>query len=95
MLEGEGEAWLQGSDELVRLKPGVTLVLPPHVRHWFRATGDRPLTTYGVHASPHRIVNIHDEQVSAFSETGQHLGQGDGARFRPYPAKLMLAARPF
>ena len=60
VLEGEGEAWLQGSDELVRLQPGVTLVLTPHLRHWFRATGDRPLRTYGVHASPHRIVTIHD-----------------------------------
>ena len=61
VLEGNGEAWLQGSDELVQLKPGVTLVLTPHLRHWFRTTGDRPLKTYGVHASPHRIVNIHDE----------------------------------
>jgi quercetin dioxygenase-like cupin family protein len=60
VLEGEGEAWLQDSDELVALKPGMTLVLRPHVRHWFRATGDRPLKTYGVHASPYRIVNIHD-----------------------------------
>jgi quercetin dioxygenase-like cupin family protein len=60
VLEGEGEAWLQGSDEVVPLKPGVTLVLTPHLRHWFRTTGDRPLKTYGVHASPRRIVNIHD-----------------------------------
>jgi quercetin dioxygenase-like cupin family protein len=61
VLEGQGEAWLQGSDELVPLKPGVTLVLTPHLRHWFRATGDRPLKTYGVHASPRRVVNIHDD----------------------------------
>jgi quercetin dioxygenase-like cupin family protein len=60
ILEGEGEAWLQGRGELVPLKPGVTLALPPHHRHWFRATGDRPLITYGVHASPRRIVSIHD-----------------------------------
>jgi len=60
VLEGKGEAWLQGSDELVQLEPGVTLVLTPHLRHWFRTTGDRPLKTYGVHASPHRIVNIHE-----------------------------------
>jgi quercetin dioxygenase-like cupin family protein len=61
VLEGEGEAWLQGSDAIVPLKSGVTLVLPANVRHWFRATGDRPLETYGIHASPHRIVNIHDD----------------------------------
>ncbi len=60
VLEGEGEAWLQGRDELVDLKPGVTLVLDPDLRHWFRATGNRPLKTYGVHASPRRIVTIHD-----------------------------------
>jgi quercetin dioxygenase-like cupin family protein len=60
VLDGEGEAWLQGSDAIVPLKPGVTLVLPANVRHWFRATGNRPLKTYGIHASPHRIVNIHD-----------------------------------
>ena len=62
VLEGEGEAWLEGSADLVALKPGVTLVLPPLLRHWFRATGDRPLKTYGIHASPHRIVNIHDDR---------------------------------
>jgi len=61
VLEGRGEAWLDGSDELVVLKPGVTLVLTPHLRHWFRATGDRPLKTYGVHASPRRIVNVHED----------------------------------
>ena len=60
VLEGEGEAWLEGGDGLVALKPGVTLVLPPHQRHWFRATGERPLKTYGVHASRRRIVNVHD-----------------------------------
>jgi quercetin dioxygenase-like cupin family protein len=60
VLEGQGEAWLQGREELVKLEPGVTLVLEPHQRHWFRATGDAPLRTYGVHASPRRIVVIHD-----------------------------------
>ena len=60
VLEGRGEAWLQGREELVTLEPGVTLVLEPHQRHWFRATGDAPLMTYGVHASPKRIVVVHD-----------------------------------
>ena len=62
VLAGQGEAWLEDSDDLVALKPGVTLVLTPHLRHWFRATGEQPLETYGVHASPHRIVNIHDDR---------------------------------
>jgi quercetin dioxygenase-like cupin family protein len=61
VLEGHGEAWIEGSDELVSLKPGVTLVLQPQLRHWFRATGDGPLKTYGVHASPRRIVDVHGD----------------------------------
>ena len=62
VLEGEGEAWLEDDNDLVPLKPGVTLVLRPNVRHWFRTTGDLPLKTYGVPASPHRIVNAHEER---------------------------------
>jgi quercetin dioxygenase-like cupin family protein len=61
VLEGQGEAWMQGSDALVPLQPGVTLVLTPHLRHWFRATGDQPLKTLGVHASSQRIVVVHDD----------------------------------
>ena len=55
VLEGSGEAWLESSKELVSLRPGITLVIPPNVPHWFRASGDTPLKTYGVHASPVRI----------------------------------------
>ena len=61
ILEGQGEAWLEGSDDVVQLKPGVTLVLPADVRHWFAATGSQPLVTLGVHASGHRIVDVHDD----------------------------------
>jgi quercetin dioxygenase-like cupin family protein len=60
VLQGQGEAWLQGSDAPIQLGPGVTLVIAANQRHWFRATGDAPLRTYGVHASPHRIVIVHD-----------------------------------
>jgi len=58
VLDGEGEAWIDGSDAIVALRPGTTLVLPPNVRHWFGATGKAPLKTYGVHASAHRIVDV-------------------------------------
>ncbi len=58
VLEGEGEAWIDGSDATVALKPGVTLVLPAGVRHWFGASAEQALKTYGVHASAHRIVDI-------------------------------------
>jgi quercetin dioxygenase-like cupin family protein len=61
VLEGLGEAWLQGNDARIELRPGVTLVIDAHQRHWFRAMGDRPLKTYGVHASPHRILILHEE----------------------------------
>ena len=61
VLEGEGEAWVEDHGDLIALKPGVTLVLPPNRRHWFRALGAQPLKTYGVHASPHRIVDAYEE----------------------------------
>ena len=60
VLEGQGEAWIEGDDDLIPISPGTTLVLPANQKHWFRATGDKPLITYGVHASPHRIVNVHE-----------------------------------
>jgi quercetin dioxygenase-like cupin family protein len=60
ILAGTGEAWVQGQDELTALEPGMTLVLPANVPHWFRVTGQQALKTYGVHASPHRIVNVHE-----------------------------------
>src|SRR5262250_143829 len=61
VLEGQGEAWLEDQDGLVALAPGVTLVLKPNVKHWFRTTGDAPLKTYGVHASPQRAVYVQDK----------------------------------
>jgi quercetin dioxygenase-like cupin family protein len=60
ILEGEGEAWMEGRD-IFPVSPGMTLVFPPRTRHWFRALGDRPLITCGVHGSPHRIVDVHQE----------------------------------
>jgi quercetin dioxygenase-like cupin family protein len=60
VLEGEGEAWIEDGDGIVRIGPGMTLVLPANVRHWFQATGNRPLVILGVHASPHRIVEVHE-----------------------------------
>jgi len=56
VLEGEGVAWIEGEAEAVPIRAGDTLVLPPNARHGFRVTGDKPLKTYGVHASPTRIV---------------------------------------
>ncbi len=56
VIEGEGEAWVEGREGVTAIGPGTTMVLPAGVKHGFRVTGDRRLKTYGVHASPHRIV---------------------------------------
>jgi len=57
VLEGRGEAWLEGEDGIVCLEPGVSIALPANRVHAFRVVGDRPLVTYGIHASDIRIVN--------------------------------------
>tara|TARA_R110002167_G_scaffold26218_1_gene90426 strand:- start:15 stop:374 length:360 start_codon:yes stop_codon:yes gene_type:complete len=62
VLEGEGEAWIEGQPGTVPIGPGTTLVMPPDVRHGFRVIGEAELKTYGVHASPERIVDIAAEQ---------------------------------
>jgi mannose-6-phosphate isomerase-like protein (cupin superfamily) len=60
ILDGEGEAWIEGGEPFP-IAPGMTLVFPAHVKHWFRAVGSAPLKTCGVHVSPHRIVIVHEE----------------------------------
>jgi mannose-6-phosphate isomerase-like protein (cupin superfamily) len=57
VLEGEGQAWVDGEDGIVKLQPGVTVALPANRVHSFRATGDRPLVTFGIHMSGKRIVD--------------------------------------
>jgi len=61
VIEGEGEAWTAETGRTVALVAGITLVLPAGVRHWFRASGSTPLRIYGVHASPKRVVTVHEE----------------------------------
>lgn len=56
VIEGTGEAWIEGQDGLTDIGPGSTMVLPANARHGFRVTGNTPLKTYGVHASAQRIV---------------------------------------
>ena len=64
ILEGAGEAWIEGSDDLIALAPGMTLVFPANVRHQFRTLGREPLKTLGVHTSPHRIVVVHEDNLA-------------------------------
>ena len=56
VIEGEGEAWIEGEGDVMNIGPGATMIFPPGVRHYFRVTGDRPMKTYGFHASPDRII---------------------------------------
>lgn len=63
ILEGAGEAWIEGSDQPIALTPGMTLVFPATVRHQFRTLGAVPLKTLGVHVSPHRIVIVHEDNL--------------------------------
>ena len=64
VLEGLGEAWLDGhdggEDGVVAMEPGTSVMIPPGVRHAFRAIGDRPLVTFGIHANGKRVVNYKD-----------------------------------
>jgi quercetin dioxygenase-like cupin family protein len=64
ILEGEGEAWMEGREPFP-ISPGMTLVFPANTRHWFRA-GARGIKTYGIHASPHRIVTEHEDDGKSF-----------------------------
>lgn len=56
VLEGRGEAWLDGDSQKVALEPGVTIAIPEGRRHGFRVLGEAPLVTYGIHLSGKRIV---------------------------------------
>lgn len=62
VIEGIGEAWVEGQDGVTTISPGVTMVLPPNVKHGFRVTGTKQLKTYGVHTSPERLIKWHPEE---------------------------------
>lgn len=60
VLQGRGEAWLEGEPGIVALEPGVTIVIPADRPHGFRTLGEAPLVTYGIHCNPARIVHYAD-----------------------------------
>ena len=66
VLEGEGEAWVEGEEAIIRLEPGVTIALPAHRVHSFRTIGGKPLVTFGIHTSRKRIV----EYVNPLAASG-------------------------
>jgi mannose-6-phosphate isomerase-like protein (cupin superfamily) len=57
VLEGRGEVWLDGDDRMVTLEPGITVTIPANRKHGFRALGDKPLVTLGIHMHGRRIVD--------------------------------------
>ena len=57
IIEGRGEAWLDGEEGVVTLEPGMTIVVPASRVHAFRVVGDQPLVTFGIHTFGKRIVN--------------------------------------
>ena len=57
VIEGRGEAWLDGEEGTVALEPGITIVVPENRVHAFRVVGDRPLVTFGIHTHGKRIVD--------------------------------------
>ena len=61
VLEGRGEAWLDGDERKVTLEPGVTIAIPANRKHAFRASGDKPLVTLGIHIHGKRIVDYGSE----------------------------------
>jgi len=65
VLEGQGEAWVDGEDGVVKLEPGVTIALPANRVHSFRTIGDRALVTFGIHTSGKRIVDYATPPVAA------------------------------
>jgi quercetin dioxygenase-like cupin family protein len=65
VLEGEGEAWVDGEAATIRMMPGVTIALPPDRVHGFRTVGERPLVTFGIHLSDKRIVDYADAPAAA------------------------------
>jgi quercetin dioxygenase-like cupin family protein len=57
VIEGTGEAWIEGEGGAMPIGPGSTLVVPPNTAHGFRNTGQTPMRSYGVHASAKRITH--------------------------------------
>jgi len=64
VLEGCGEAWLDGEQGTIEMTPGVTISIPAGRVHGFRVLGDEPLVTYGIHSNGKRIVHYKDAAAS-------------------------------
>jgi quercetin dioxygenase-like cupin family protein len=65
VLDGSGEAWVDGEDGVIRLEPGLSIALPAGRVHGFRTLGERSLVTFGIHMSVRRIVDYADPAGTA------------------------------
>jgi quercetin dioxygenase-like cupin family protein len=65
VIEGRGEAWLDGAEGRIAMAPGVTISIPAGQVHGFRVIGDKPLVTYGIHTFGKRIVNYKDSAAAS------------------------------
>ena len=54
VIEGVGEAWIGAENNLTVIGPGTTIVTTANTPNGFSNTGDTPMRSYGVHASPTR-----------------------------------------
>ena len=89
VLEGEGVAWMEGREPFRDCAGHDAGVSGEHAALVSRA-GTRPLKTYGVHASPHRIVIEHeDDGKSSLVARSFDLR----ARDRTTSAHLSISAR--
>ena len=57
VIEGTGEAWIEGEGDAMAIGPRSTIVAPANKAHGFRNSGPTPMRSYGVHASPKRITH--------------------------------------
>jgi len=65
VIEGRGEAWLDGEDGTIAMAPGVTISIPAGRVHGFRVIGDKPLVTYGIHTFGKRVVTYKDDAAAS------------------------------
>jgi quercetin dioxygenase-like cupin family protein len=77
--EGEGEAWLDDQSEVVELRAGTTLVFPANLRHWFGATGDKPMIHFG-RARVARADRRHPRRLKIFVSASTRGRQFDFQR---------------
>ncbi len=64
ILEGEAEAWMMDAPEqILSLKTGDMIALPPNQAHSFRVVGDKTMRLLGIHHSPDRIVKYLDRET--------------------------------